>query len=157
VMALPFDTKGLVVKELFDDAFVVATGPAYRPRGKGAITVDEINNNPLLLLEQGHCLRDQTIEVCGGAGSNAHNAFTATSLSTILEMVANDYGLTLLPEMSLAKEANDPRIRLLPLAPPVPSRKIAIVWRKSSSYGQFYTEIGDLINRQDKTQAEMRA
>jgi LysR family hydrogen peroxide-inducible transcriptional activator len=60
-------------------------------------------------------------------------------------MVANDYGVTLLPKMSLEKEANDPRINLYPLSEPTPSRTIALLWRKSSSYGKFYHEIGNLV------------
>jgi LysR family hydrogen peroxide-inducible transcriptional activator len=145
ILALPVETRNLEIRELFDDPFCLATGPSFDARGKTVIPATEITQNPLLLLEEGHCLRDQAIRVCGSGGSFTHNAFTATSLSTILEMVANDYGVTLLPKMSLEKEANDPRINLYPLSEPTPSRTIALLWRKSSSYGKFYHEIGNLV------------
>jgi LysR family hydrogen peroxide-inducible transcriptional activator len=146
VMALPLGQSWLQAETLLEETFVLAVGPGFTaPRGK-AIRTSDLSGNDVLLLEEGHCLRDQTIQACGINVNRALNRFGATSLSTIIEMVANDYGVTLLPEMSLEKEAADKRIRLYPLKEPCPTRQLGLVWRTSSPYSDFYNRMAAAIS-----------
>lgn len=141
VLALPLEQPWLQSAPLFEEPFVLAVGPTFQAPRTKHIPVSAIAREDVLLLEEGHCLRDQTIQACGINVSRALNQFGATSLSTIIEMVANGYGVTLLPEMSLAKEATDTRIRLFPLKSPCPTRELGLVWRESSPYADFFRQM----------------
>jgi LysR family hydrogen peroxide-inducible transcriptional activator len=102
----------------------------------------DLAHESLLLLEDGHCLRDQALDVCALAGAGEKTGFRATSLETLRQMVAANVGITLLP--ALAVQAPVPRsdaIRLLPFRGTPPSRRIAMVWRKSSALGEFLLQL----------------
>ena len=87
----------------------------------------------LLLLEEGHCLRDQALSYCHMVTPEARDSFGASSLATIVQMVANGYGITLLPEMAIASEVHRRGdIRLLRFRAPEPKREIGLAWRKTS-------------------------
>jgi LysR family transcriptional regulator, hydrogen peroxide-inducible genes activator len=145
LLSLPIDEPELETLELFDDAFVLAM-PAGRPvPEKGVATPKLFENERLLLLEEGHCLRDQALAFCSLKQVQNLNTFGTTSLSTLVQMVANGFGVTLLPEMSLETEANRGDIRLLPFAEPKPSRKIGLAWRQSSPRKQDFTELGAMV------------
>lgn len=128
---------------LFTDAFVLATSAA--DSNTGAVSLAGLAPDRLMLLDEGHCLRDQTIAACGIAGKPASRAFAATSLSTIVEFVANGLGVTLLPEISLRKEAADPRIRIRQLTSPGAGRLLRLVWREATPYGALYRQLADTI------------
>ncbi len=138
VLALPLETSSLEAEPLLEEPFVLATGADFKAPKTKTVAVSAIADQDILLLEEGHCLRDQTIQACGINVSRALNQFGATSLSTIIEMVASGYGVTLLPEMSLEKEAADKRIQLFRLRAPCPTRELGLVWRASSPYAEFY-------------------
>lgn len=141
--ALPKAGPKLVSVSLFDDPFVLATG------------LDETTTNPvslttlrperILLLDEGHCFRDQTVEACQLDAVPAERTFAATSLSTIVEFVANGQGVTLLPSIALRKEAIDPRIAIHALAAPGAGRRLSLVWRAATPFGQTYQQIADII------------
>ena len=99
----------------------------------------------LLLLEEGHCLRDQTLSYCRPSEPGAQPGFGASSLSTIIQMVANGLGITVLPEISLAFEVHDPRIALLRFPEPEPTRAVALAWRRSSPRKHDFVELGKLL------------
>ena len=99
----------------------------------------------LLLLEEGHCLRDQALSYCQHVERGATSSFGASSLSTIIQMVANGLGITLLPELSLPFEVHDPRIALLPFAAPEPIRTVALAWRRSSPRKRDFVELARLL------------
>jgi len=147
LLSLPIDEPEIETQDLFDDAFVLAL-PADRPvPDKAVATPDLFENERLLLLEEGHCLRDQALSFCSLKQVQNLNTFGTTSLSTLVQMAANGFGVTLLPEMSLDTEARRSDIRLLRFAPPVPSRKIGLAWRRSSPRKRDFAELGAMIAR----------
>jgi len=150
IIALPIEQSGISTLALFEEPFIVATGPDFKAPKTKALTGQHLVGYDILLLEEGHCLRDQTIQACGINMNSALNQFGASSLATIVEMVANGFGITLLPRMSLEKEASDPRIRLFPIRSTGPkgkpiSRELGLAWRSSSPYAKLYRRMGKVI------------
>lgn len=141
----PPEQARLTVEPLFDDPFVFAVStsePVPSPVDLNAFAKERI-----LLLDEGHCFRDQAIQACNLRSADTSRTFAATSLSTIVQFVANDQGVTLLPTISLRKEATDPRIRILPLADSSASRKLSLVWRASSPFPAFFKQIAGIIRQ----------
>lgn len=131
--------------ELFADPFVLATAPTRamaEPVALSSLAADDI-----LLLDEGHCFRDQAIEACAMHSAANPATFAATSLSTIVEFVANGQGVTLLPAISLKKELGDRRIAIHTLAAPGAARLLRLVWRASSPFGSFFSEIADIVRK----------
>ena len=105
---------------------------------RGSLTLAELSHQQLLLLEDGHCLREQALDVCRLSGANEKSEFRATSLETLRQMVAADVGITLLPTLAVKPPvARSPNIHLLGFSDSHPSRRIAMVWRKSSAMSGF--------------------
>ena len=132
VAALPIDAEGLATKPLFSDRFYMAMADDERNILMSPLTEDQVDVEQLLLLEEGHCLRDQALAVCSTAGKRRLVSFGATSMTTLLQMVANGMGMTLIPEIAIATEAARNSIRIVPFAAPEPAREIGLVWRRSS-------------------------
>jgi LysR family transcriptional regulator, hydrogen peroxide-inducible genes activator len=106
---------------------------ARASKGKRAKATDMLVHERLLLLEEGHCLRDQALSFCRLVTPEARASFGASSLATIVQMVAHGYGITLLPEMAVASEVHQRSgIRLLHFPAPEPKREIGLAWRKTS-------------------------
>lgn len=144
-LALPVDHPDITTLELFEDRFFLAA-PLWHPvHGRLAATPDLFEGDRLLLLEEGHCLRDQALMFCNLRQVDNINMFGASSLSTIVQMVANGMGLTLLPEMSLETEAQRSRIKVLRFDDPEPSRTLGLAWRSTSPRGRDFEELGRLI------------
>jgi len=134
VLALPVDQEGLESRLLYEEPFMVALPEHHRLAKKTTIRVNDLQNETLLLLEDGHCLRDQALEVCGHGGLHEAQDFRATSLETLRQMVATGAGITLLPELASRGAYGGARgVITRPFARPVPTRKIGAVWRKSSA------------------------
>jgi len=132
LIALPYDTVNLTVSMLFDDAFLFACHADHPLAGHKSITDNDLIDQPLLLLEEGHCLRSHALNACRLHSSPVRIQFEATSLQTLVQMVASGLGMTLLPQMAVdAGMASTPNIRLIPLKTPA-SRQIGLVWRASS-------------------------
>ncbi len=145
LLSLPIAEAEIEMLELFDDAFLLAM-PAGRPVPDRALaTLKLFENERLLLLEEGHCLRDQALSFCSLKQVQNLDTFGTTSLSTLVQMVANGFGVTLLPAMSLETEARRGDIRLLPFEPPQPSRKIGLAWRQSSPRKRDFVELGAMV------------
>jgi LysR family hydrogen peroxide-inducible transcriptional activator len=134
ILALPVDLDGLEARELYDEAFMVAV-PATHPLAKRpAIRVQDLQGETLLLLEDGHCLRDQALAVCSQAGMQEKQDFRATSLETLRQMVATGAGVTLLPELATHGAYRHARgVVVRPFTRPAPLRKIGGVWRRSTA------------------------
>lgn len=128
---------------LFDDPFVLATPKSQTV--PGPVTLSALLPDRMLLLDEGHCFRDQAIAACGLDGSPAGRTFAATSLSTIVEFVANGQGVTLLPSIAMRKEASDPRIAIHPLAFPGAMRTLSLIWREATPFAQTYQRIAEII------------
>lgn len=133
----------LAVDPLFRDSFVLATGPEDPAPEPVALTA--IDTDRMLLLDEGHCFRDQAIAACGLDGT-AGKTFAATSLSTIVEFVASGQGITLLPEIALKKEATG-RIQVHKLADPGAGRILSLCWREGSPFEAVFRDIGRSIRR----------
>jgi len=130
LVALPIEDPEVETLHLFDDKFVLT---ARARKGKRAKATDMLVHERLLLLEEGHCLRDQALSFCRLVTPEARASFGASSLATIVQMVAHGYGITLLPEMAVASEVHQRSgIRLLHFPAPEPKREIGLAWRKTS-------------------------
>lgn len=138
ILALPMHDDQLHQEYLFEEPFVLAVPEQHRLAGQAALSVDDLANENLLLLEDGHCLRRQTLDVCHLAGAHEKSEFRATSLETLRQMVASNVGITLLPALAVQPPVTQPRhIRLLPFTGTQPSRRIAMFWRRSSAMSGF--------------------
>jgi len=147
ILALPADTKGLVTRSLFAEAFLVAMPEHHRLTAKKRVKASDLSGEKLLLLEEGHCLRDQALEVCARVGTDEQD-FRATSLETLRQMVAAGLGLTLLPRLAAEGPFASARgLVVRPFAPPSPNRVIGAAWRRSSSRGKAIAAVCDLIGR----------
>lgn len=145
LMALPSSEPGLDSLALFEDRFLLAAKAGHKTDASHLATPDSITPDRLLLLEEGHCLRDQALKYCGISRSERVNGFGAASLATIMQMVANGYGVTLLPEICADVEARDDRITLSRFAEPEPRREIGLVWRSSSPRRRDFEAFGALL------------
>lgn len=139
----PRDGPKLVSQPLFEDAFVLAT--SHTDPDQGPIRLQDLAPERILLLDEGHCFRDQTIAACRLDGETSSHPFAATSLSTIVEFVANGQGVTLLPRIALHKEASNPRIAIHSLATPGAGRLLSLVWREATRFGPTFQTMAELI------------
>jgi LysR family hydrogen peroxide-inducible transcriptional activator len=134
ILALPVATEGLECRRLYDEPFTVAMPEHHRLAKRPSVRVEDLKDESLLLLDDGHCLRDQALEVCSRVGVQEKQDFRATSLETLRQMVATGAGITLLPEMaSQGAYGKAQGVVVRPFAKPAPSRKIGAVWRKTSA------------------------
>ena len=138
IMALPFPDQGLMVQPLYDEDFVVALPKQHAWTGRASIGALELKNETMLLLGNGHCFRDQVLEVCpemarfSTTGDGIARTFEGSSLETIRHMVASGIGITVLPRASVpSMEQQDGMLRYVPFTAPPPSRRVVIAWRKS--------------------------
>jgi LysR family hydrogen peroxide-inducible transcriptional activator len=133
VLALPVDLAGLEGRELYREAFTVAVPARHPLAARETLRIADLRGEKLLLLEEGHCLREQALEVCGNAGVSEGEDFRATSLETLRQMVAAGAGVTLLPELaSRGAYGNARGVEIRPFARPAPVRQIGAVWRKTT-------------------------
>ncbi|MEI2794707.1 LysR substrate-binding domain-containing protein [Pseudoxanthomonas sp. F11] len=138
LLALPVTDDQLHTEFLFEEPFVLAVPESHPLAQRGSLTLAELSQQQLLLLEDGHCLREQALDVCRLSGANEKSEFRATSLETLRQMVAADVGITLLPTLAVTPPvARSPNIHLLGFSDSHPSRRIAMVWRKSSAMSAF--------------------
>ncbi|HET9700774.1 MAG TPA: hydrogen peroxide-inducible genes activator [Burkholderiales bacterium] len=157
LIALPYDTTGLLVEELWGDEFwlVAREGdPAARSKRPG---VSAVAADRLLLLEEGHCLRDHTLAGCGLAQKANPSGMEATSLLTLVQMVESGLGIALVPEMALkAGILKGTALVALPIAAPAPRREIALVARASTARREEFGLLADLM-REVERRAQSRA
>ncbi len=147
ILALPLHEDSLHEQFLFEEPFVLAVPDAHPlARRKGRLKLADLEDENLLLLEDGHCLRDQALEVCQLSGATEKVGFRATSLETLRQMVAANVGVTLLPTLAIKPPmARTENVHLIEFAGHAPSRRIAMVWRKSSSLDGFLHRFAEVI------------
>jgi LysR family hydrogen peroxide-inducible transcriptional activator len=146
LVALPIEDPEVDTFHLFDDRFILATKATRHNRRLHHAKADMLADNRLLLLEEGHCLRDQALSYCHMVTPEARDSFGASSLATIVQMVANGYGVTLLPEMAIASELHSGGdIRLLRFRAPEPKREIGLAWRKTSPRKRDFIQFAELL------------
>jgi LysR family hydrogen peroxide-inducible transcriptional activator len=146
LLALPIHDDQLHVEPLFDEPFMLAVPQQHSLATHPALDVSDLDHQHLLLLEEGHCLRDQALDVCRMAGADERDGFRATSLETLRQMVAAGVGITLLPMLSVQPPVPaSPDIRLLPFRGEPPHREIAMVWRRSSAMSAFLSQLAEVF------------
>ena len=144
MLSMPTPEADIEVIRLFDDPFLLAV-PADDARPETArVRADQVDLKRLILLEEGHCLRDQALAFCSTAKLDMPLNLGATSLATIMQMVANGYGVTLLPQVAIDAEP-DERIKLLRFAAPEPSRTIGLAFRRTSPRKADFVALGQLV------------
>jgi LysR family hydrogen peroxide-inducible transcriptional activator len=155
LVALPVEDPELETLPLFDDKFVLAARAAKAKKRARASATRMLAEERLLLLEEGHCLRDQALSFCRLVSPEARESFGASSLATIMQMVAFGHGVTLLPEMAVASELRGRGdIRLLRFPAPEPAREIGLAWRKTSprkaDFKAFASLLLDVVPRRTR-------
>ena len=136
LIALPFAEPGIEARAVYDEPFMVAVpkGHAWDGR-KRPVSSEELTKESLLLLGEGHCFRDQVLDICHVVRAKERSPLARTveggSLETIRQMVAGGVGVTVLPSTSITGNTSSDLIRLLPFARPTPTRRVALAWRRS--------------------------
>ncbi len=146
IVALPVHDTHLHAEFLFEEPFLLAV-PQGHPLGrKRSLRLADLAHQNLLLLEDGHCLRDQALEVCHLAGAGEKRGFRATSLETLRQMVAAEVGITLLPTLAVKPPVvQAPNVHLVEFRGHPPHRRIAMLWRKSSAMADFLQQLAKVF------------
>ncbi|ANB16774.1 DNA-binding transcriptional regulator OxyR [Dokdonella koreensis] len=148
ILALPVHDHQLHAEFLFEEPFVLAVPDGNPLATRTALRLQDLADQSVLLLEDGHCLRDQALEVCQLAGAGEKAGFRATSLETLRQMVAANVGITLLPALAVKPPVPQAdNVRLIAFRKPAPSRRIAMVWRKSSAMAGFLKLLAGLFRQ----------
>lgn len=147
MLALPVDGVELETRRLFDDPFLLALPAAEPWPARERVALDDVDQRRLILLEEGHCLRDQALAFCATKRRDTPAGLGATSLATVMQLVANGYGVTLLPEVAAETEARDARVRLLRFAAPEPARTIGLVWRNTSPRKKDFAALAEIVKQ----------
>ncbi|HVZ52929.1 MAG TPA: hydrogen peroxide-inducible genes activator [Pseudolabrys sp.] len=145
MLALPVEGADVETLKLFDDAFLLALPAGEQPEISGPIAVEDVDQRRLILLEEGHCLRDQALAFCASKQHDRPAGLGATSLTTVMQMVANGYGVTLLPEVAVEAEVRDWRVKLVRFAEPQPGRSIGLAWRRTSPRRKDFEALGAMV------------
>jgi len=146
VLAQPLHDDQLHQQFLFEEPFLLAVPEHHKLADRKHLKLDDLADQSLLLLEDGHCLRDQALEVCQLASAGELTRFRATSLETLRQMVAANVGVTLLPMLAVKPPvAKSSDIRLIEFRGHPPSRRIAMVWRKSSAMSAFLKQLAGIF------------
>jgi LysR family hydrogen peroxide-inducible transcriptional activator len=135
LIALPHEEPGVATRALYDEPFFVAVPKGHPWETRKRVSSDELMQESLLLLGEGHCFRDQVLEICHTVRSRERSGLSRTveggSLETIRQMVAGGVGVTVLPATSISPASNSDLIRVLPFARPAPTRRVGLAWRRS--------------------------
>jgi LysR family hydrogen peroxide-inducible transcriptional activator len=146
LLALPLEDDSLEIEILFEEPFMLATPQTHPLAERDSVRLEDLDGSELLLLEDGHCLRDHALEVCALAGARERVDFHATSMETLRQMVAADVGITLMPILAVKPPvAMTGSMAVRPFTSPAPSRTIALVWRRSSPLGGLMRNMADCL------------
>ena len=150
MLALPAEGADVETLPLFDDAFLLAVPAADVVPVRSRVNVADVDQRRLILLAEGHCLRDQALAFCAAPKLAASSrdvpaGLGATSLATVMQMVANGYGVTLLPEVAVDAEGRDARVKLLRFKTPEPGRSIGLAWRRTSPRKKDFEALGEIV------------
>lgn len=151
VLALEADLGSLATEALLEDPFVVALGPRHPLAKRKTLREDDLREERVLLLADGHCLRNQVLSVCEKTGAAESDDFRASSLPTLVQMVVGGADITLLPKLSLAVEGKTDDLVIVPFRKPAPARTIGLAWRPASPRAEEFKALGGLLVPQDVT------
>lgn len=145
LVALPIEHPEIETARLFDDRFLLALPPSRQIDSRVLATPELLATDRLLLLEEGHCMRDQALTFCNLRRIENIDTFGASSLTTLVQMVTNGLGLTLLPEIALDVEARPGVIKVMRFADPEPVRTLGLAWRQTSPRKPDFLALGQMI------------
>lgn len=147
VMALPTDAAGVVATPLYTEPFALLVPAGHELAGREGLPLDALVDQPLLLLDEGHCLRDQTVDLCRRVSAPVlgRGESRAASLTTAVRCVAGGLGVTLVPESAVGPESSDPAIAVARFADPVPGRTMGLVLRSATAGSEAYDEFGRVV------------
>ena len=146
VMALPASEPSLQDHPLFQEEFVLVR--PVTDRHKPAPGIDSLRQMRLLLLEEGHCFRDQALAFCNMTSGLAQDPMEGSSLATLVRMVGAGMGVTLIPEMAVAAETSAVEVSIARLAEPRPARSIGLVWRRTNPLAPHFLEVGEIVREE---------
>jgi LysR family hydrogen peroxide-inducible transcriptional activator len=142
ILALPLEHAGLDFSELWDEPFLLAVHATHPLAGQKLVETSALEEMELLLLDDGHCLREQALEVCRSSGARERDGFRATSLESLRQMVRSGAGATLLPASAAREEAG---LAFIPFLQP-PYRKVALCWRKGHPRAGFFPKLAQNLS-----------
>jgi LysR family hydrogen peroxide-inducible transcriptional activator len=146
IMALPVDNPDFDHMVILDDPFMVAVAPMHQLAAAEEVALDQLKGEPVLLLEDGHCLRDQALDICNQVGAADHGQIQGTSLATLCQMVAAGMGVTLLPQSAHAVEAREGTgLVVRPFRGSSPSRHLVLVWRRRAPAAPLYAALAEIM------------
>ncbi len=146
VMALPVSQPLLEDHPLFEEEFVLVRPLA--DRGKPPPGVESLRAMRLLLLEEGHCFRDQALAFCNIAPGLAQDPMEGSSLATLVRMVGAGMGVTLIPEMAVGAETSAVEVSIARLSAPQPRRSIGLIWRKTNPLAEHFMQVGEIVRQE---------
>jgi LysR family hydrogen peroxide-inducible transcriptional activator len=148
LLALPVPGADLVCRELFAEPFVLAAPSAHPLARRRRVAETDLAGETVLLLEDGHCLRDQALAVCELAGAREAEGVRASSLNTLVQMVASGLGLTLLPRCAVETELRGGvEVSIRPFRAPPPRRSVGLAWRRGAQRDEEFARLGALLKR----------
>lgn len=146
LLALPVDDPRFEHAVILDDHFLLAMAPDHRLARQQRVPMGSLEDETVLLLEDGHCLRDHVREICDRAGAQSNGGIQGTSLSTICQMVAAGMGVTLIPASAQAVEARDGTgLTVRPFSDADPCRQVALIWRRNTPAADLYRELAEIM------------
>ena len=146
LLAIDIDLGPVTTHALFSDPFVLAVPEDDTLAQRDEVRLSDIEGRNVLLLDEGHCLRAQTLPLCDSAGADELGGFRASSLGTITQMVAAGLGITLLPELAVEREAAAvPKLRTVSFGAEGPSRSVGLAWRSNSPRAEEYRTLGETL------------
>jgi LysR family hydrogen peroxide-inducible transcriptional activator len=143
IMALPVDEEHLEEMPLYSEDFYFAASKHHPKAAKKSVTLDDLEDEQVLLLEDGHCLRDQALDICKSHKAVENTNFRATSIETLRQMVAADVGITLMPELAITARTGP--VRYLPFRGEHPHRDVGLCWRTSSTRSGLIEQLGTVL------------
>jgi LysR family hydrogen peroxide-inducible transcriptional activator len=146
LLALPVPHHDFTEVELFREPFQLAVPRDDALARRKLVSMSDLKGREVMLLEEGHCLREHALDVCFDAGASEYGAFHATSLETLRHMVGEGMGITLMPQLAVPRPLRDDNtVSYLPFAPPAPSRRIGMLYRKGSYRAETFARLGDEV------------
>ncbi len=146
ISALPLEDHGCEIKELFQEPFYVAMVKDHKLASKSKVTISDIEDETLLLLADGHCLRDQALDVCKNVNIKREKGLQAASLETLRHIIATGVGVTLLPKIALTSDyKKNTDVIYKAFVDPAPFRKVGLVWRQLHARAICCEKIGQII------------
>ncbi|MFT6985235.1 MAG: LysR family hydrogen peroxide-inducible transcriptional activator [Psychromonas sp.] len=145
LLALLPDMESFQHYPLYEEPLELALAETHPWANKSSIDLNKLRGERVLMLEEGHCLRDQALGFCFTAGAIEDHSFKATSLETLRHMVSADTGLTLLPQLAVPSNRHQAGIKYIPFNEPIPSRTIALLYRKNSVRKICFEKLSKLI------------